>query len=90
MGCVRTVKVGVVLSRALWFPGCPCAMHSDAAGCGMLPLIRILGACAFVWLALGLTVAALWVHGIGTAVLTWVTMQGLAGLLMPDMPDDGG
>jgi hypothetical protein len=56
----------------------------------MLLLIRILGACALVWLALGFTLVALWVHGIGTAVLTWVTMQGLAGLLMPDMPDEGG
>lgn len=53
----------------------------------MLPLIRIVGSCALVWFALGFTLATLWVHGIGTAVLVWVTMQGLAGLLMPDMPD---
>lgn len=55
----------------------------------MLGLIRIIAACLMIWCAIALALVALWRHGPGTAVLTWVAMQGLAGLLMPDMPDEG-
>lgn len=56
----------------------------------MLGLIRIIAACVMAWCAIALALVALWRHGPGTAVCAWIVMQGLAAVLMPDMPDEGG
>lgn len=69
-------------------------LHSAAFAHGgrgrpVLALIRIIAACVMTWCAIALALIALWRHGPGTAVCAWIAMQGLAGLLMPDMPDEG-